>query len=145
MNEKRSVKPHFLSIEEKQAISEDVEKLAKKYSLKRIKLECSGYKMIYQAQPKHANTDSLLILTSYRPKMKIQGVMCSPKVGPGASYATEDEAFDKLTIKVKKRFRDNRDKWSDEKKIQRREYHQKWREKNQDKLEAYKLKRRQNK
>ena len=114
MNEKRNIRPHFLSIEEKQAISEDVENLAKKYSLKRIKLECSRYKMVYQARPKHVNTDSLLVLTSYRPKMKIQGVMYSPKVGPGTPYATEDEAFDQLTIKVKKRFKNNRDKWSEE-------------------------------
>lgn len=114
MNEKRNIRPHFLSIEEKQAISEDVENLAKKYSLKRIKLECSRYKMVYQARPKHVNTDSLLVLTSYRPKMKIQGVMYSPKVGPGTPYATEDEAFDRLTIRVKKRFKNNRDKWFEE-------------------------------
>ena len=68
MNGKRNIRPRFLSIEEKQAISEDVENLAKKYSLERIKLECSRYKMIYQARPKHTNADSLLVLTSYRPK-----------------------------------------------------------------------------
>lgn len=80
MNEKRNIRPHFLSIEEKQAISEDVENLTKKYSLKRIKLEYSRYKMIYQAGLKHANVDSFLVLTSYRPKMKIQDVMYSPKM-----------------------------------------------------------------
>lgn len=145
MNEKRNIRPHFLSIEEKRAISEDVENLAKKYSLKRIKLECSRYKMVYQARPKHVNTDSLLVLTSYRPKMKIQGVMYSPKVGPGTPYATEDEAFDQLTIKVKKRFKNNRDKWSEERRAKRLAYQREWREKNRDKLEAYKLKRQQNK
>ena len=66
-------------------------------------------------------------------------------MGPGTPYATEDEAFDQLTIKVKKRFKNNRDKWSEERRAKRLAYQREWREKNRDKLEAYKLKRQQNK
>mgnify|MGYP000745712425 CR=1 FL=1 len=77
--------------------------------------------------------------------MKIQGVMYSPKVGSGTPYAIEDEAFDQLTIEVKKRFKNNRDKWSEKRRAKYLAYQKEWKEKNQDKLEAYKLKRRQNK
>lgn len=46
---------------------------------------------------------------------------------------------------MKKRFKNNRDKWSEERRAKRLAYQREWREKNRDKLEAYKLKRQQNK
>jgi len=142
--------PHFLSFEEQQELDKDINALARKYSLILVKIEAPRYKRLYQSPSvKQLKTltdpTQVLALKSYRPKMKIQGVLYSPLVGPSTPFETPEEAFTELTTRVKKRFKDNRDKWSEEKKAKTRAYLRKWKQANPDKMEAYKLRRQGNK
>lgn len=138
--------PEFLTEERKQELIQDINALAKKYSLKKVKIEALRYKMLFETPSLKAlrtlpDPTQVIMLKAYRPKMKIQGIQYAPKVGPDTPFKTPEEAFKKLTARVKKRFKNNRDNWSEERRLKKLEYQREWNKRNPDKLEAYKLRR----
>lgn len=144
---KRTVKmPRFLSFEEQQELEQAINALARRYTITKLKIETPRYKMLFEMPSRKqfdptSDPTQVLALKSYRPKMKIQGVPYAPKVGPGTPFETPEEAFLELTKRVKKRFKNNRAKWSEEKKAKVRAYHQAWCQQNQDRLTEYNLRR----